>query len=125
MPFDYSPTRPCDGQFLARRDTLVLDGAQGATIAVDGGTLWVTLERDPRDIMLTRGMRFDIERGGRTVISAERDSCLRLIPAPTLSERFGAWLAGASAHLSGVVLGAAAVAMSAATLALLVVLPAV
>jgi hypothetical protein len=125
MPFDDSPTHPCSGRFLARRDTLVLDGARGTTIAVDGGTLWVTLERDPRDIILTRGMRFDIGRGGRTVIGAERDSCLRLIPAPGLRKRFAAWLTGATSSISGVVLGAAAVVMSAATLALLVALPAV
>ena len=123
MPFDYSPTRPCDGQFLARRDTLVLDGARGTTIAVDGGTLWVTLERDLRDIILTSGMRFDIGRSGRTVISAERDSCVRLIPAPTRRERFGAWVSSKTRD-SSLLLFVAALVMSAATLGLFVLLPA-
>ena len=124
MPFDYSPTQPCSGRFLARRDTLVLDGARGTTIAVDGGTLWVTLERDPRDIILTDGMRFDIGRGGRTVIGAERDSCVRLIPAPTLPERFAFWVAR-KMHDSSLLLFAVAIAMTAASLGLFVVLPAV
>jgi|SRR6266404_3170062 len=72
---------------LNRRETLVLDNAQGAIITVDRGCLWVTLERDMRDIVLTKGMRFQVDRAGRTIIAAETDSTLRLIAPVSLRDR--------------------------------------
>jgi hypothetical protein len=90
MPFDSSPN-VSRREFLQRRDTLVLDDAAGTVIAVDRGCLWVTLEHDPRDVILLPGMRFEIDRNGRTVIAAEEDSRLRLIAARPASERIAAW----------------------------------
>ncbi len=63
---------------LSRRETLVLQDAQGAVIKVDKGCLWVTMENDPRDILLVPGMCFEVDRSGRTVIAAEEDSRLRV-----------------------------------------------
>jgi hypothetical protein len=93
MPYDLPAMSRSRGSFLARRGTLVLDGARGTTIAVDHGCLWVTLESDPRDLVLVAGMRFKIDRDGRTIIAAEEDSQLRLIRGRTTAERTGAWLA--------------------------------
>jgi Protein of unknown function (DUF2917) len=84
MPFDPATTR---STFLARRGSLVLDGAEGTVIAVDNGCLWVTLERDPRDIVLAAGMRFKIDRRGRTVVVAEEDSRVRITRPATVVER--------------------------------------
>ena len=72
---------------LNRRKTLVLDNAQGTIIAVDRGCLWVTLERDLRDVVLAKGMRFQIDRSGRTIIAAETDSTLRLLAPETSRDR--------------------------------------
>jgi hypothetical protein len=72
---------------LNRRKTLVLDNAQGTMIAVDRGCLWVTLERDLRDIVLAKGMHFRIDRSGRTIIAAETDSTLRLLAPETPRDR--------------------------------------
>jgi hypothetical protein len=99
MPFDLATTSRRSGSFLARRGTLVLDGARGTTIAVDHGCLWVTLESDPRDIVLVAGTRFKIDRDGRTIIAAEEDSQLRLIRRRTTAQRTGAWLAPKFAQL--------------------------
>jgi len=74
-----SLTRHSRRSVLNRRETLVLENAQGTIIAVDRGCLWVTLERDLRDIVLVKGMRFQIDRSGRTIIAAETDSALRLL----------------------------------------------
>ena len=92
MPFDFSPsiTRR---KVLRRRDTLVLDGAAGTVIAVDRGCLWVTLEHDPRDVVLLPGMRFEIDRDGRTVVAAEEDSRLRLISPKSTAQRVAGWAA--------------------------------
>jgi Protein of unknown function (DUF2917) len=83
---------------LNRRKTLVLDNAQGTFIAVDRGCLWVTLERDLRDIVLTKGMRFQIDRSGRTIIAAETDSTLRLLAPETPRDRVVAMIGRAVAQ---------------------------
>jgi hypothetical protein len=77
---------------LKRRETLVLDDAEGTIVAVDRGCLWVTLESDLRDVVLTRGMRFQIDRSGRTILAAEDDSSIRLLAPVTLVETARAWL---------------------------------
>lgn len=84
--------------YLPRRGTLVLDNRQGTVIIVETGCLWVTLERDPRDVILVKGMRFEIDRTGRTVIVAEEDSRFRLLASATRLERVGAWIARLAAH---------------------------
>ena len=68
----------------------MLDDAEGTIIAVDSGCLWVTLERDPRDIVLAAGMRFKIDRRGRTVVVAEEDSRVRITRRATVVERIAA-----------------------------------
>jgi hypothetical protein len=79
--------------YLPRRGTLVLDNREGTVIAVESGCLWVTLERDPRDVILVKGMRFEIDRTGRTVVVAEENSRFRLLSSETGLERTGAWIA--------------------------------
>jgi|SRR5450755_4497556 hypothetical protein len=96
MPFDHATRDRTRSTFLPRRGSLVLDGAEGTIIAVDSGCLWVTLERDPRDVVLLKDMRFKIDRPGRTVIVAEEDSRVRLIRKATTLERLAAWAARAS-----------------------------
>ena len=92
MPYDISPPTSRRSRFVPKRNLLILDGAAGTTVAVDRGELWVTLEREPRDFILSRGMNFKIDRGGRTILAAEQDSWLRVIRPTTLSERLRAWL---------------------------------
>src|SRR6185295_7774660 len=48
-----------------------LDGARGTTLQVTRGTLWVTLERDLRDIVIDAGTSFTIDRGGLTLVEAQ------------------------------------------------------
>lgn len=100
MPYD-SPT-PQRGSriFLSQRKSLVLNNAEGTTIVVDSGCLWVTMERDPRDVVLLPGMRFEIDRSGRTIIAAEDDSRFCLRAAAGRANRIGAWLSHTVARLS-------------------------
>ena len=83
---------------LNKRQTRVLVNAQGTIVAVDRGSVWVTLERDPRDIVLVKGMRFEIDRPGRTIIAAETDSTLRLLAPETLRDHVVAAIGRAVAH---------------------------
>jgi len=75
---------------LDRRQTLLLKNAQGTVVAVERGCVWITLERDPRDIVLAKGMRFVIDRPGRTIVAAETASTLRLVEPETLRNRIAA-----------------------------------
>jgi hypothetical protein len=93
MPFD--PSTPQRGRraYLPQRESLILNNAEGTTITVDTGCLWVTMERDPRDIVLLPGMSFEVDRTGRTVIAAEEDSRFRLLSEVTPASRAVTWLA--------------------------------
>jgi hypothetical protein len=66
------------GRFLPSRQSLVLENAEGTVVAVESGWLWLTMENDSRDIMLAPGTRFEIDRTGRTILSAEEDTRFRL-----------------------------------------------
>jgi hypothetical protein len=92
MPFDRTPDRTIQRTVLPRRKTFVLDDATGSAISLDYGCVWITLERDPRDIVLLPGMRFEIDREGRTLVTAEEDSRLRIEHAPTWAQRVSAAL---------------------------------
>ena len=92
MPFDRPSNRTARRTYLPARETLVLENARGTVIAVDHGCLWVTLEGDTRDIVLTDGMRFEIDRRGRTIAVAEENTRVWLSTPKSLRERLGARL---------------------------------
>lgn len=100
MPFDPPTPQRGSRMCLPERESLILNNAEGTTVAVDSGCLWVTMERDPRDIVLLPGMSFEIDRSGRTVIAAEDDSRFRLLAGATAPSRIAAWLARQSARMS-------------------------
>jgi hypothetical protein len=101
-------TRHTRRHVLQRRQTLVLQQARGTVVVVDRGSVWITLERDPRDIVLVQGMRFEIDRPGRTILAAEAPSTLRLLVPETLRDRVVAsigrtvarWLNGSAGRLA-------------------------
>jgi hypothetical protein len=59
-----SAVRLIDGQTLR-----VVDGA-GTTLTCKEGTLWVTEENQPRDVVLEAGARVRLKRAGLTLIQA-------------------------------------------------------
>ena len=65
MPF--SPDFQVD---LPARGILTLPDAAGIGIECRSGTLWVTLDHDPRDIVLTAGERFEGGTHRRALVSA-------------------------------------------------------
>src|SRR5437016_14563496 len=100
MPFDFSPVLS-HKRFLPGRSTLQLDDAEGTVIAVESGYLWITMENDPRDIVLAPGMRFEIDRSGRTIIAAEEDSRFGLRRSADYPEGLRAWMGRKLAVLLG------------------------
>jgi Protein of unknown function (DUF2917) len=91
MPFDFVPTLS-QRQFLAGRTSLQLDDAEGAVISVESGCLWVTMENDSRDIVLTPGMSFEVDRSGRTIVAAEEDSRFGLVAPGDCPDGIAAWM---------------------------------
>ncbi|HEY8622340.1 MAG TPA: DUF2917 domain-containing protein [Casimicrobiaceae bacterium] len=100
MPFDFAPV-PSQRQFLPSRRSLRLDDAEGTVIAVESGCLWVTMENDPRDVILMPGMRFEVDRSGRTIIAAEEDSRFGLLAPGDCAEGLAARTARKLAALLG------------------------
>ena len=56
---------------LASGELVRLDGARGTTLRVTRGVLWITLENDLRDVILTPGDTFTIDREGLSLIEAQ------------------------------------------------------
>jgi len=97
---------------LASGELVELDGARGTTLRVTRGTLWITHERDIRDIMLSAGDVYTIERGGLTLVEALADATVCVMAhyvdavrlggrRPTFVERAREWLrstGAAAAH---------------------------
>jgi hypothetical protein len=76
---------------LMNRPTLVLDRFQslalvdgaGTVASVESGCLWITMEKDRRDIVLGPGEACVVDRDGRTLMQAQERSTIVLTdPAP-------------------------------------------
>ena len=61
---------------LAAREVVTLPDVRSATLRVTRGTLWITQEDDPQDIVLRAGDNWAVERNGLTVIEAQEDATL-------------------------------------------------
>ena len=51
-----------------------LASRRGERIECLSGTLWVTQDGDPRDVVLEAGESFEFDRSGRSIVSAFADS---------------------------------------------------
>jgi Protein of unknown function (DUF2917) len=56
-----------------------VDDGQGRRIECVGGTLWLTQQDDPRDVVLTPGQAFTIDRAGATYLNALGDSSFMVL----------------------------------------------
>jgi hypothetical protein len=61
------------------RETVTLPDVRGATLRVAQGTVWITQERDPQDVVLRAGDAWVVERDGLTVLEAQDAVRLRII----------------------------------------------
>lgn len=56
-----------------------LDHTPGRRIEALGGTLWITIDNDLRDIVLNAGEGFDLDSNGTVLISALDDARFALL----------------------------------------------
>ena len=89
---------------LAPSELVRLPDARGTTLRVTRGTLWMTLQDDTRDIVLEAGDSYVIDRGGLTLIEAQKASTVcvlgrdveesrQLEPQPSFARRIWARMA--------------------------------
>ena len=72
---------PADHIVLGRGELLNLDGAEGARIVADRGTLWITQDGDLRDIVLQDGESFELDRATPAIVQAfERSTVTIAVP---------------------------------------------
>ncbi|MCO5106124.1 MAG: DUF2917 domain-containing protein [Burkholderiaceae bacterium] len=86
-----SPRIPLAAQALAR-----LPDATSTRIVCEAGSVWITIDNDPRDIVLAPGQSFLVDRRAGALIYALEDACVRVVERAAPSAR-GAWSAGAAA----------------------------
>ena len=59
---------------LTARDVVTLPDLRSAMLRVTRGTLWITQEGDPQDVVLRAGDNWVVERNGLTVVEAQDDA---------------------------------------------------
>jgi len=59
---------------LPKGDIHRIDNGLGLRIEALSGNLWITIDRDIRDVLLKAGEGFDIDRPGQTLVSALDDA---------------------------------------------------
>ncbi len=64
---------------MAPRETVTLPDVRGSTLRVARGTLWITQEDDPQDIVLRNGDVWTVERNGLTIVEAQSESSFCVI----------------------------------------------
>jgi hypothetical protein len=66
---------------VERRCTVQIDDGRDANVTVAFGSIWLTQERDSKDVCLSAGESFRIERNGATLAYALAPSLLIVRPA--------------------------------------------
>ena len=70
---------------LSARTVHCIEGGKGLQITAIDGTVWITQAGDPRDVILTRGHSFILDRKGRAVVYALKDAAIVVGPAGHIS----------------------------------------
>jgi hypothetical protein len=75
------PVRDVNPVRLPARTVHRMEGRKGLQITAVDGTVWLTQARDQRDVILTRGQSFILDRKGLAVVYALKDAAIVVGPA--------------------------------------------
>lgn len=70
-----------NGLCLKRNQVVKVRGGLGHSIVCDGGSVWVTQEGDPRDVILNAGEAFKLERKGLALVLAFEPGAISITQA--------------------------------------------
>ena len=80
------------GILLAPGQLLNLEHAAGTRIASRGGSVWITQDGDPRDIVLGAGEAFELDRDSPVIVQAIENAVVTLEePAVAARPQRGHW----------------------------------
>lgn len=68
-------------EWLGRGQFLKIERAEGQTLAVFDGLVWITQAGDPRDAFVAKGGAFTFDRPGLAVVEALEESRLAVLAA--------------------------------------------
>lgn len=63
---------------LARGELVRLDAARGVEVSCESGRVWITQERDPRDLWLSAGESVHLAGQGLALLEADRHAHVRI-----------------------------------------------
>jgi len=109
--------------FLEPGKTFAVPTVAGARLRVVDGTVWATTSNSPDDVWLGAGQEHTVQSSGLTVIEAVSRSTVELLP-PNESATRGHIMKRYEIRIPRAACNIAALAMTAITIALIVVLPA-
>lgn len=69
-----------EGFCLKQKQLLKVHHGSGHAIVCHSGSLWVTQQRDARDIVLAAGESFALDRDGLTLVQALEQSAISIAP---------------------------------------------
>ena len=78
-------TSPCQELLLPHRAVYRVASNAAFEVACREGALWITLDNDPRDIVIEAGQCFTTPVNGQALLYALQPSRLTLTPAPAVS----------------------------------------
>jgi len=67
-----------NGAALPYRGLLSIRGGRGAVLFIEHGEVWVTQEGDQRDVVLSAGAWFRLDRDGTAIVQARRAAAVTL-----------------------------------------------
>ncbi len=82
---------------LKTRENVMLPDMRGTIVRVTRGTVWITQEGDPTDVVLRTGDTWIVERDGLTIVEAQDDSIFCVV-----GRRVEALISGRQAALPSV-----------------------
>jgi hypothetical protein len=82
---------------LQPKQLVKIRGGRGHSVVCQRGSVWVTQQGDPRDIVLTAGEAFTLDRGGVALLQALGPGAISIgqAQAQTRASRLSAWLKSA------------------------------
>ena len=88
-----------NGLCLKPNQVVKVLGGLGHSIVCDSGTVWVTQEGDPRDVILSAGALFRLDREGAALVQAFGPAAISIVQAKaqTRAARLAALLKSALA----------------------------
>jgi Protein of unknown function (DUF2917) len=72
-----------EGFCLKPNQVATVRGGLGKTIVCDSGSVWVTQDGDPRDVILRAGESFTLDRKGPALLQAFAPGSVSIAPAKT------------------------------------------